>query len=241
MSRGIGRVTEAQVRRELIRMDRKQSRRRSRIGALVVLATALVTGTLAARFLFALADIRTSGMNETLLSGDVVLCERMASPVRTEALGPGSLALVRYLDNGMSRQTVRRVIAVAGDEVSVESNGRVTVNGAALEEPYATYRVETGWRDGEAAPGGALENPFVSPEEAASYYTQGEVTVSQIDDLDYPITVPEGKLFVLCDNRENAVDSRSSRFGLVSEADVLGLAKAVLWPIHRVGILTSDG
>ncbi|MBR1821687.1 MAG: signal peptidase I [Clostridia bacterium] len=239
MSREIGRVTEAQVRRELIRMDQKASRRRGRIGTLVVLATALLAGALAAQFLFALADIRTSGMSDTLRGGDVVLCERMASPVRTGQLERGALALVRYLDSGMQRQTVRRVIAVAGDVVSVERDGRVTVNGEALEEPYAAYRSESDWRGGEATPGGALENPFASPEETVAS-AQSDATPTQIDDLDYPITVPDGKLFVLCDNRENAVDSRSSRFGLVGEADVLGLARAIIWPIHRVGSLTDD-
>ena len=241
MSRGIGKVTVAQVRREMIRTDRKASRRRARIGALVVLATALLAGTLTARFLFALADIRTSGMSGTLISGDVVLCERMASPVRTGAVERGALVLARYSENGMHRQTVRRVIAMAGDEVVVETDGRVTVNGAALEEPYAVYRAENDWSGGEDTPGGALENPFATPEQLAEIAAaQSEAAESQVDDLEYPITVPEGRLFVLCDNREGALDSRSSRFGMVNEADVLGLPKLIIWPVYRAGLLTDD-
>jgi len=237
MNRGIGRLTEEQVRRDLIRADRKASRRRARIGAAVVLATALLAGALAARFLFALADIRTTGMGDTLLSGDVVLCERMASPLRRKALGRGSLALVRYLDNGMQRETVRRVIALAGDEVSVESDGRVTVNGEALEEPYARYRNMSDWLDGEDV-GGALENPFADPD-AAPAPTASIPVPDQVDDVEYPLVVPEGRLFVLCDDRANALDSRSSRFGLVNEADVQGLARLVIWPAHRAGMLTD--
>lgn len=239
MNRGIGRVTEAQVRREMIRLDGKQSRKRFRIGALILLAAALLAGTLVSKFLFALADIRTRGMSATLLSGDVVLCERMSSPVRMAELGRGSLALIQYRDSGMQRETVRRVIAVAGDEVSVEEDGRVTVNGEPLEEPYAEYRSMTDWSDGEDSPGGALENPFASPDEVVVFH-ETETVDERVNDMTYPLTVPDGQLFVMCDDRENAMDSRSSRFGLVHEANVLGLARAIIWPVHRAGIL-ADG
>lgn len=239
MNKGIGRVTTAQVRRELIRMDQKAASKRAWIGALVVLATALVAGTLAAQFLFRLADIRTSGMRQTLESGDVVLCERMASPLRGQALERGSLALVQYQETGMQKQTVRRVIALGGDVVTVESDGRVTVNDAPLEEPYALYRSESDWDGGgEDTPGGALENPFAEPDQVI-VTEEADETLYQVDDVTYPLTVPEGQLFVLCDDRENALDSRSTRFGLVSEADVLGLARLVIWPVHRAGILTA--
>ena len=239
MSRSIGRVTEAQVRREMIRLDGKQSRKRFRIGALILLAAALVAGTLASKFLFALADIRTRGMSATLLSGDVVLCERMDSPVRTSELGRGSLALMKYQDSGMQRETVRRVIAVAGDEVQVEEDGHVVVNGEPLEEPYAEYRSMTDWSGDEDNPGGALENPFASPDEVV-VPDETETVDERVNDMTYPLTVSEGQLFVMCDDRENAMDSRSSRFGLVNEANVLGLARAIIWPVHRAGIL-ADG
>lgn len=240
MSNTIGRVTSAQVRREMIRTNRSQSRKRFFIGALVVLGAAALLATAAVRFLFALVDVRTSGMSATLRSGDVVLCERMASPLRQSEPARGSLALVRYMDDGMmQRYTVRRVVAVAGDEVTVEGDGRVTVNGEPLEEPYATYRSRSDW-GGEQVVGGALENPFASPNESVAP-AQTEAPDAHVNDVQYPLTVPEGQMFVLCDDRENALDSRSSRFGLVKEADVLGLARAVIWPAHRVGMLTDDG
>lgn len=235
MTVGGDRVTEAQVRRELIRMDGKIGRRRARIAAVAMLALALVAGALIAAFAFALVDIRTAGMADALQCGDVVLCERMGSPVRTGELRRGSLALVRWQDNGLQRQTVRRVVAMGGDVVTVERDGRVTVNDVELEEPYAAYRTQI-----DDAPGGAVENPFASPGDTTGD-DQEAALYAQVDDQNYPLTVPEGQLFVLCDDRENPMDSRSSRFGLINEANVLGLARAVVWPVYRVSLLADDG
>lgn len=241
MSTGIDRVTQAQVRRELLHARLRASRKRELIGAVVVLALALVAATLIAKLLFAVMDMRTVGMRPVLESGDVVLCDRSGSPLLKSECEHGSLVLVRWKDNGMERQTIRRVIAMAGDEVDVEPDGHVTVNGAALEEPYAVYRVESVWGDGgDVTPGGALDNPFASPDEVV-VTTTDEAADELADDQAFPLYVPEGKLFVLCDNRDNPMDSRSSRFGLVNESDVLGLARAIIWPIHRASLLTDEG
>ena len=240
MSGTIGRVDTAQVRREMIRMNGRASRKRFLIGAAVVLAIALLVGEAASRFLVTLSDIRTRGMSPALRSGDVVLCERMDSPLRQGELTRGALALVSYDDSGMRREAVRRVVAVAGDEIIVGDDGAVTLNGEPLNEPYAVYRDQSDWNGDDDAPGGALENPFISPDEAEIRTPAVEVEPG-VDDLVYPIQVPDGKLFMLCDDRDDAMDSRSSRFGLVDEKDVLGLARVVIWPVHRAGLLTDGG
>lgn len=43
-----------------------------------------------------------------------------------------------------------------------------------------------------------------------------------------PVTVPDGELFLLGDDRRDAVDSRD--FGTVREADVVGVVRARIWP-----------
>ena len=238
MNGSIERVTETQVRREMRRMGGQESRRRMRIGMLVVLLVAIAFSVLSAKYVFQLVSIRTDGMKGALLSGDVVLCEKTTSPLYDGIVETGALALVRYNDSGLSRQTVRRVIALAGDEVVVEPDGHVTVNGAALYEPYAAYRSDTDWSiDEDAAPGGALENPFASPEDEAPRVAEVTQVPDRVDDMDYPFMVPGGMLFVMCDNREDLMDSRSSRFGLVKDSEVLALARAVIWPTHRVRTL----
>ena len=236
MSGQTDRVTEAQVRRELGRTLRRDGRRRARIGALIALALAAVAGVLAAKFLFRMADIRTNAMGDTLRAGDIVLCDRLDSPLSAgRKPARGALVLIRYSENGIDRETIRRIVALPGDEISVDSNGRVILNGAALDETYAWYRAESDGPD--VLPGGALQNPFVSPEEAARLYAQAAAAAKPegIDDGKYPLTVPGGRLFVLCDNRENLMDSRSSDFGLVDEGAVTGWPRMVLWPAYRVG------
>lgn len=52
-------------------------------------------------------------------------------------------------------------------------------------------------------------------------------------DLAYPIEVSENKVFVLGDNRENSVDSRS--LGLIDYTQVKGKVYFRVWPFNRLG------
>jgi signal peptidase I len=61
------------------------------------------------------------------------------------------------------------------------------------------------------------------------YLAPGTVTVCQ------PVTVPEGMLFMMGDNRGNSQDSR--RFGPVEEDDLVGRAILRVWPPPRVAFL----
>lgn len=58
------------------------------------------------------------------------------------------------------------------------------------------------------------------------------------DGLEYPVTVPEGCLFVLGDNRNESADSRYAPIGMADERYVLGKVIAVVWPLSRLGILS---
>lgn len=80
----------------------------------------------------------------------------------------------------------------------------------ATEGQSVDIRVDEGlvYVDGEP-----LDEPYVS-----------EAVRSNDGAFSYPITIPEGYVFVMGDNRNHSTDSRSSFVGLVPKTDILGKA-----------------
>ena len=54
-------------------------------------------------------------------------------------------------------------------------------------------------------------------------------------DLEYPVKVGEGQLFVMGDNSNHSLDSRSSLIGLVDENEVLGKVLFRFFPFNKIG------
>ena len=88
---------------------------------------------------------------------------------------------------------IKRVIAVGGDTIQILEDG-VYVNGTRLEEPY------------------------VNPEETPKY--DRNFSQEMENELKNGTTVPEGKVFVMGDNRNHSTDSR--KIGFVPEGDIIG-------------------
>ena len=51
-----------------------------------------------------------------------------------------------------------------------------------------------------------------------------------------PTVIPEGKIFVMGDNRQNSADSRDERIGMVNEKAIYGEAILRLYPLNKIGL-----
>ena len=56
-------------------------------------------------------------------------------------------------------------------------------------------------------------------------------------DVEFPYTVPEGTVFVMGDNRNASLDSRSSYVGCIAEQDILGKVLLCFLPFSDFGVV----
>lgn len=125
----------------------------------------------------------------------------------------------------------------AGDIVVISRNIENSVEastegqGPIIKRVIATENQEVDIRDGKV---------YVDGKQLKEDYISAPFTDTR--DVKFPLTVPEGKLFVLGDNRAVSLDSRSSSIGeggMVDERYVLGRAVYRVFPFAKMGSLTD--
>lgn len=89
----------------------------------------------------------------------------------------------------------------------------IAVEGDTVDINFSSGKVYVNGRE--------LDEPYIAEPTRLSY------------DVDFPLTVGEGVLFVMGDNRNDSLDSRSSKIGMIDERYVLGKALARIYPISE--------
>lgn len=213
-------------------------RRGGFVGALregvIVVGTALVLSLLIKTFLAQAFYIPSESMEDTLVRNDRVLVSLLEpGPIDLERgdvvvfRDPGGwldpsvvpqpsglskavvdvLTFVGVLPQDAGEHLIKRVIGMPGDRVvCCDAQGRITVNGAPLDETYLPEGTEP-------------------------------------STLTFDVTVPEGRIWVMGDNRGFSQDSRYHQDlaggGTVSMDVVVGRAVLLFWPLDRFGTLSN--
>jgi signal peptidase I len=160
--------------------------------------------------------IPSESMEPTLLVGDFLLVEKQVGAAeRPDIFAPlgevrrGDIVIFRFpVDPAM--HLVKRVVGLPGDRVRLHE-GRVYVNGQALEEPYAVYAPAPEDRYRDEFPTMDRADPGVD----AHWWVEMRLRVANGE-----LTVPADSYFVLGDNRNDSEDSRY--WGFVPRAAIVG-------------------
>lgn len=159
-------------------------------------------------FLIQAFKIPSGSMLETLQIGDQILVNKFVYGVKIpftngKVILPvhdpekGDIVVFKYPEDP-KMDFIKRVVATAGDTIEI-INKKLYVNGELVtDEPYAEYK------DSKVIPG--------------SFSTRDNLTKTK---------VPENKLFVMGDNRDNSHDSRF--WGFVDLGAVRGKAMIIYW------------
>lgn len=160
------------------------------------------------------------------------------------------------------REFVKRVIAIAGDVVDF-SSGELKVNGRLMEEPYVRVSSDGlseassraagsgAWalrlsgrrlgftKDGVLIDGRALDSLLTAATPADAITDRSPSNFVRLVGGGIgvlKIRVPEGRLYVMGDNRPESADSRW--FGLLPVTAVHGRAFLTYWPVSRFKVLS---
>ena len=149
-------LLQKELKRELYKRRFRRVLRSSFNALIVVAAVAALIATL----LLPVLQIAGTSMEPSLKDGDIVVL------AKTDRLNNGDLCAFYY----SNKILIKRIIAVPGDYIWLESDGTVFLNGNQLDEPYVEEKAL-----GECD----IEFPYQVPEN--SYFMMGDHRETSID------------------------------------------------------------
>lgn len=174
--------------------------------------------------------IPSESMEHTLLVGDFLLVNKQIFAPAGSNHGLLHLLLpyrdVRREDIVVFHHSdppylVKRVVGVPGDRIRIE-DGRVSVNGMTLVEPYATFEPAAPNPFRDNFPGKIYTDPNIDP----TWWRQLQSLT-----LEGELTVPRGEYFMLGDNRNHSKDSRF--WGFVPRDAIVARPLVIYFSLRR--------
>jgi signal peptidase I len=185
------------------------------------LIIAIVLALFIRGFIVQAFKIPSGSMLETLQIGDHLLVNKFIYGVKIPFTDTnlididdpehGDIIVFRYPGNP-AVDYIKRIIGTPGDRIEIKGK-KVYRNGKLLDEPYVNT---------------AAMDPYVQPMVVdAPPAGPGNLPACPGRDNIKEFTVPEGKYFVMGDNRDHSSDSRC--WGYVSRGAILGKAWIIYW------------
>ena len=152
--------TKKQVETERKRYRRQKAYNKALRGTVYVLTIVAAVAVLIATLVLPVLQIEGTSMEPTLSNGDIVLL------TKTTRFDRGDLCGFTW----NNKLLIKRVIALPGDWIEIDTDGTVYLNGDKLDEPYVQQKAL-----GECD----LEFPFQVPQE--QYFVIGDMRENSID------------------------------------------------------------
>ena len=172
--------------------------------------------------------VPTGSMNPTILEGDLILVNKLAYDLKipltlhhiTKWANPtkGEIVACKAPDDG--RRLVKRIIGVPGDEIEMKSNV-LFINGNQIKY-YLLSSVNIKYLSEELI----QKSIFAKENLGGIKHLVMSIPSKYALRSFQKIIVPEGKYFVMGDNRDNSKDSRF--FGFVDRKMIFGRVKKVI-------------
>ena len=172
--------------------------------------------------------IPSESMEHTLLVGDFLLMNRatLAPPGdwgRVLPYAPVERGEIVTFHSQLNpaEYLVKRVIGLPGDRLHIDQ-GRVFINGRALDEPYATFEPIADNSYLYHFPSASYTDPRVEP----SWWKLMQASTENGD-----LVIPAGKYFMMGDNRNHSLDSRY--WGFVPRGQIIARPLVIYFSLNR--------